>query len=50
MEGWKESMEDEKLKVRKLNYEELLEAEAKVKDFYKYIETDYKETKAKGGQ
>ena len=43
-------MEEEKLKVRKLNYEELLTAEAKVKEFCKSIETDYKETKAKGGQ
>ena len=43
-------MEEEKLRVTKLNYEELLEAEAKVKEFLKKIEADYKETKAKGGQ
>ena len=50
MEGWKVSMEEEKLRVKKLNYEELLETEAIVKDFLKKIEADYKETKAKGGQ
>lgn len=43
-------MEEEKLRVTKLNYEELLSAEAKVKDFLKKIDADYKETKAKGGQ
>lgn len=43
-------MEEEKLKVKKLSYEELLQAEAIVKDFYKKIDADYKETKAKGGQ
>ena len=43
-------MEEEKLKVTKLSYEELLDAEAKVKDFVKKLEVDYKETKAKGGQ
>lgn len=43
-------MEEEKLRVKKLNYEELLKAEEKVKDFLKNIEADYKETKAKGGQ
>lgn len=43
-------MEEEKLRVTKLNYEELLDAEAKVKDFVKKLEADYKETKAKGGQ
>lgn len=48
--GRVKTMEEEKLKVRKLSYEELLEAEAKIKDFCKAIETDYKETKAKGGQ
>ena len=46
----KESMEEEKLRVKKLNYEELLHAEALVKEFLKKVETDYKETKAKGGQ
>jgi len=43
-------MEEEILKVRKLSYDELLEAENKVKEFYKKVESDYKETKAKGGQ
>ncbi len=43
-------MEEEKLKVRKLNYEELLFVENIVKEFYKKVDTDYKETKAKGGQ
>lgn len=43
-------MEEEKLKVKKLSYQELLEAEDKVKDFLKKIDADYKETKAKGGQ
>jgi hypothetical protein len=43
-------MEEEKLRVKKLNYEELIKAEEKVKDFLKKIEADYKETKAKGGQ
>lgn len=43
-------MEEEKLRVTKLSYEELLDAEAKVKDFVKKLEADYKETKAKGGQ
>lgn len=43
-------MEEEKLRVTKLSYEELLTAEAKVKDFVKKLEADYKETKAKGGQ
>ena len=43
-------MEEEKLRVKKLDYEELLDAEAKVKDFIKKIEADYKETKEKGGQ
>lgn len=43
-------MEEEKLRVTKLSHEELLTAEAKVKDFVKKLEADYKETKAKGGQ
>lgn len=43
-------MEEEKLRVTKLSYEELLDAEEKVKDFVKKLEADYKETKAKGGQ
>ena len=43
-------MEEEKLRVKKLNFEELLDAEDKIKDFLKKIEADYKETKAKGGQ
>ena len=43
-------MEEEKLKVKKLDFEELLTVEEKVKDFLKKIEADYKETKAKGGQ
>lgn len=43
-------MEEEKLKVKKLKYDELIDAEDKVKDFLKKIEADYKETKAKGGQ
>lgn len=47
---WRETMEEEKLRVTKLNYEELLTAEAKVKEFLKKIDADYKETKAKGGQ
>lgn len=43
-------MEEEKLKVKKLNYDELLDAEAKVKEMLKKLDADYKETKAKGGQ
>ena len=43
-------MEEEKLRVKKLNYEELLDAEAKVKDFLGKIQLEYKDTKAKGGQ
>lgn len=43
-------MEEEKLKVRKLTYEELLESEEIVKEFLAKIHADYKETKAKGGQ
>lgn len=43
-------MEEEKLRVTKLSYEELLTAEVKVKEFLKKIDADYKETKAKGGQ
>lgn len=43
-------MEEEKLKVKKLNFQDLLEAEDKIRDFLKKIEADYKETKAKGGQ
>ena len=43
-------MDEEKLRVTKLSYEELLDAEAKVKDFVKKLEVDYKETKANGGQ
>ena len=43
-------MEEEKLKVTKLSYQELLDVEIKVKDFVKKLEADYKETKAKGGQ
>ena len=48
--GRVKTMEEEKLKVKKLNFEELLTVEEKVKDFLKKIEADYKETKAKGGQ
>ena len=43
-------MEEEKLRVTKLSNEELLAAEAKVKDFLGKIQSEYKETKAKGGQ
>lgn len=43
-------MEEEKLRVKKLDFEELLDAEAKVKEFIKKVDADYKETKAKGGQ
>lgn len=43
-------MEEEKLRVKKLKYDELLDAEDKIKDFIKKTEADYKETKAKGGQ
>ena len=43
-------MEEEKLRVKKLSYEDLLSVEDKVKDFIKKIDADYKETKAKGGQ
>ena len=42
-------MEEEKLKVKKLD-DELLTAEAKVKEMLKKLDADYKETKAKGGQ
>ncbi len=43
-------MEEEKLRVTKLSNEELLIAEAKVKDFLSKIQLEYKDTKAKGGQ
>lgn len=43
-------MEEEKLRVSKLNNEELLAVEAKVKDFLGKIKLEYKDTKAKGGQ
>ena len=43
-------MEEEKLRVTKLNYEELLDVEVTVKEFIKKVEADYKDTKAKGGQ
>ena len=42
-------MEEEKLRVSKLNNEELLAVEAKVKDFLGKIQLEYKDTKAKGG-
>lgn len=44
------TMEEEKLRVTKLSNEELLVAEAKVKDFLGKIQLEYKDTKAKGGQ
>ena len=34
-------MEEEKLRVTKLSYQELLDAEAKVQDFVKKLEADY---------
>ena len=43
-------MEEEKLRVKKMSYAELIDVEDKLKDFLKKIEADYKETKAKGGQ
>lgn len=43
-------MEEEKLRVKKLNFEELLKAEDLVKDFLGKIQGEYKDTKAKGGQ
>ena len=43
-------MEEEKLRVKKLNFEELLKAEDLVKDFLGKIHGEYKDTKVKGGQ
>jgi len=41
---------EEKIRVKKLSNQELLDAEAKVNEFCQKVELDYKETKAKGGQ
>ena len=41
---------EEKSKFKLLNDEELLEAEQKISDMLKKIETDFRDTKEKGGQ